>query len=50
MEKKGRYTIVNLIFEKKLILRKNLRKKTRKFEGTNGQYTSVNLIFDKKCG
>ena len=49
--KKGRYTSVILMFEKKeLILGDDLRQKTRKFDGKNGQYPSINLIFDEKCG
>ena len=37
-KRKGRYTSVNLMFEKKeLILGDDLRQKTRKFDGKNGQ-------------
>ena len=49
--KKGRYTSVILMFEKKeLILGDDLRQKTRKFDGKNGQYPRINLILDENFG
>ena len=42
--KRGRYTRILMLEKKELILRDDLRQKTRKFDGKNGQYPSINLI------